>query len=128
MVRILAGIVIVLHGLVHLWYFALARGLVQFKTEMGWSGKSWLFTNFIGDAGTRNLASVVLLLPTVGLSVGGIGFLVEQPWARPVLIASAAVSALALILFWDRSMQLIVQKGLIGIVIDVAILAGLLLV
>jgi hypothetical protein len=94
---------------------------------MGWSGKSWLFTNLIGDTATRTLASILLLLATVGLSAGGIGFLAQQQWARPVLIASAAVSAIVLILFWDGSMIFVVQKGLIGLLIDVAIIAGPLL-
>ena len=127
MVRLLVGVVIVLHGLVHIWYFVLARRLIQFKPEMGWFGKSWLFTNLIGDTATRTLASILLLLATAGLSAGGIGFLAQQQWARPVLIASAAVSAIVLLLFWDGSMQFVVQKGLIGLLIDVAIIAGPLL-
>jgi hypothetical protein len=127
MVRFLVGVVIILHGLVHIWYFVLARGLVQFRPEMGWSGKSWLFTNLIGEPGTRTLASIVLVIAAAGLSVGGIGFLAQQQWARPVLIASALVSAIVLMLFWDGSLQLVVQKGLIGVIIDLAILVGLFL-
>jgi hypothetical protein len=124
-VRFTVGIVILLHGLVHLWYFALSRGFVQFKPEMGWSGKSWLFTNLIGDGGTRALASVLFLLATAGLSAGGIGFLTHQEWHRPLLIISAGLSALVFILFWDGNTQLLIQKGLIGIAIDAAIIVGL---
>lgn len=127
MIRYLIGIIIVLHGLVHLWFVVLARGLVEYKPEMGWSGRSWLFTGLIGDPATRILASILLLLVTVALSAGGIGFLIDQQWARPVLIVSALASAIVLILFWDGSPQLIVQKGLIGLLIDAAIVAGLLI-
>ncbi|MBW7882136.1 MAG: hypothetical protein H3C34_05770 [Caldilineaceae bacterium] len=127
MIRYLIGIIIVLHGLVHLWYVVLARGLVEYKPEMGWSGRSWLFTSLIGDPATRNLASILLLLVTVALALGGVGFFIDQQWTRPVLIVSALASAFVLILFWDGSPQLIVQKGLIGLLIDAAIIAGLLI-
>ena len=40
MLRIFIGIFMLLHGLVHLWYFVMSRGLVELKLEMGWSGKS----------------------------------------------------------------------------------------
>lgn len=48
MLRISIGIFMLLHGLVHLWYFVMSRGLVELKPEMGWSGKSWLLTNLLG--------------------------------------------------------------------------------
>ena len=81
---------------------------MEFQPEMGWSGKSWLFTNLIGDSATRVLAGILLILVTAGLSAGGIGFLAQQQWARPVLIASAAASAVVPILFWDGSLHLVV--------------------
>ena len=59
MLRFVISLFIVLHGLVHLWYFTLSQRLVEFKPEMGWSGRSWIFTNFLGDnnplAGQRAL-------------------------------------------------------------------------
>jgi hypothetical protein len=127
MVRFLAGLVILLHGLVHLWFAALARGLVAFKPKMGWSGKSWLVTGMIGDSATRSIAAVMLVIVTAGLSVGGVAFAAHQSWSRPLLLISAGLSAATLLLFWDGSMQLIVQKGLIGLTLDLAIIIGLLL-
>ena len=47
MLRLLIGFFIVLHGLVHMWYFTLSQRLVEFQPEMGWTGKSWLFSNFV---------------------------------------------------------------------------------
>ena len=44
MLRLVIGLFIVLHGLVHLWYFTLSQRLVEFKPQMGWSGRSWVFT------------------------------------------------------------------------------------
>ncbi len=125
--RTLIGIFITLHGLVHIWYIVLARQIVPFKPEMGWSGKSWLFTNLIGDTMTRILVSILLGLVTLGLSAGGIGFITQQQWSRPILVVFAGLSATVLVLFWDGSLQLAAQKGLIGLLIDAAIIAGLLI-
>jgi hypothetical protein len=40
MLRILFGIFVVLHGLVHLWYVVLSQRLVEFQADMGWTGES----------------------------------------------------------------------------------------
>lgn len=133
MVRVLASIIIVLHGLVHIWFLLLTRGFVPPSASrggqpaLGWSGRSWLFTDLVGDSATRALASVILLLATAGFSIGGIAFLTHQQWSRPLLITSATVSAVFFLLFWDGSLQFAIQKGLVGFLIDAAILAGLLL-
>jgi len=50
----------------------------------------------------------------------------QQPWTRRILVASAAYSAILFGLFWDGDMQYLAGKGLIGLLIDLAILAGLL--
>ena len=50
MLRFLFGTFVVLHGLVHLWYFTLSQRLVEFKPEMGWTGKSWILSNLLGDS------------------------------------------------------------------------------
>ncbi len=126
MLRFLIGVFIVLHGLVHLWYVTLSQRLVEFQPEMGWSGESWLLSPLLGDAATRSLATVLYGLATLGFVIGGIGVLVQQAWWRPVVIGSAAFSSAIIILFWDGNRQLLVQKGLIGLVINVAILVALL--
>ena len=129
MFSILFGVFIVLHGLVHLWFFTLSQGLIELKPDMpdvGWTGKSWLFTSILGDATTRGLASGLYIVATIGFVIGGIGIFGQQEWARMVLVASAALSAAVIILFWDGGLQLVVQKGLIGLLISLAILLALL--
>ena len=127
MLRFVISLFIVLHGLVHLWYFTLSQRLVEFKPEMGWSGRSWIFTNFLGDSTTRSLASVLYVLATIAFVVSGIGFLVRAEWWRPVLVGSAVFSAVIILLLWDGGLQLLVNKGLIGFTISVMILIALLL-
>jgi hypothetical protein len=127
MLRFVISLFIVLHGLVHLWYFTLSQRLVEFKPEMGWSGRSWIFTNFLGDSTTRSLASVLYVLATIAFVVSGIGFLVRAEWWRPVLVGSAVFSAAIILLLWDGGLQLLVNKGLVGFTISVMILVALLL-
>ena len=92
---------------------------------MGWTGASWLLSGLLGDAATRSLASVLYVLATVGFVVGGIGTLARQGWWRPVVVGSAGLSAGIVVLLWDGRLDLIVQKGLVGLLIDMGILVAL---
>lgn len=125
MIRFLIGFVITLHALVHFWFIALALRLVEFEPKFGWTTKSWLFTNLLGDDLTRKVASVLLSIVMVALFVGGIAFMAQQGWSRPLLIAAAGFSIAILVLFWDGSFDLIVSKGLIAFLLDAAIIAGM---
>ena len=127
MFRFVIGLFIILHGLVHLWYFTLSRGLVKFQPEMGWTGRSWIFTSFLGDSTTRWLASVLYILATIGLVISGLGILLRADWWRTALVGSAIFSAVVILLMWDGGRQLIIQKGLIGFLISVVLLIVLLL-
>jgi hypothetical protein len=126
--KIIFAIFIILHGLVHMWYFTLSRRLVDFKPEMGWTGESWLLTNVIGDSATRSIASVVYIIATIALVIGGISLLSGAHWWRPFVGAAAGFSAASILIFWDVSTQLLVQRGLLGFLINLAILFLILVV
>jgi hypothetical protein len=126
MSQILIGILIVLHGLAHLWYFTLSWGLVEIKPEMGWSGKSWLLSDLLGNTTTRSLASVGYILATFAFIASGIGIFIESDWWRTVLVASAVFSSAVIILFWDGKPRLLVEKGFLGLLINALILTALL--
>lgn len=125
MLRILAGIFVILHGLVHLWYVTLSARLVEYKPDMGWTGESWLLTDLIGDSATRALASGLYALAAIGFVVGGIGLLAQQDWRGAVLAGSAVLSTAIIVLFWDGNTSMLVQKGLIGVLINLGILLAL---
>jgi hypothetical protein len=121
MLRILFGVFIILHGLVHLWPFVLSRGLVEYKPEMGWTGESWLLTGLVGDSATRLLASIVYVLAAIAFVASGVSLFTRAQWWRPIMLASAVFSAVVILTFWDGRAGLLVEKGLVGFLIDLAI-------
>ena len=128
MFRFAIGIFIILHGLVHLWYFTLSQGLVPFKPEMGWSGHSWLFSPTLGSATARSLAGLLYLVAAVLFVVAGAAVLARTGWTRPVLAAAALFSSVLILLFWEGGLQMWMEKGALGLLLNLALLAALWLV
>ena len=126
MLRFIVGAFVVLHGLVHLFYFGQARRLFELQAEMTWPDGSWAFSKLLGDAAARWLASVACAVAAIGLVAGGAGILLGQPWWRPVIVASAAFAAVVFVLFWNGRMQRLDYQGGVGVLIDLAILASVL--
>jgi hypothetical protein len=52
---------------------------------------------------------------------------VRQAWWRPVVVGSAAFSAVIFILFWDGELQNLDDKGGIGLLISIALLVAMLI-
>ena len=124
--RYLFGIIIVLHGLVHLLYFGQSKKYFELKPRMLWPAGSWVFSRLLGNEAARNLASISLILAAMGLIFGGIGILASQAWWRPVVVAAAAFSSIVYLVFWNGSMQNLDTQGAIGILINAAILVAVL--
>ena len=127
MLRFIIGVFIVLHGLVHLLYFGQSWRLFELQPGMVWPEGSWAFSKLLGDEATRILASISCVLAAIGFVAGGTGILVRQAWWRPVVVGSAAFSAVILILFWDGKMQKLADKGEIGLLINIAVLVAVLI-
>jgi hypothetical protein len=121
MLRTVFGLIVILHGLVHLWPFVLSQGLVEYKPEMGWTGESWLLTRMMGDDATRIAASVLYALATVLFVGSGVGIVGRTEWWRTVVLASSVFSGVVILVFWDGRGGQLVEKGLVGFLIDVAI-------
>jgi hypothetical protein len=126
LLRFVFGIFIVLHGLVHLLYFGQSQRLFELRPGMIWPDGSWAFSRLLGDEETRILASISYALAAIGFVAGGTGILVRQTWWRPVVVVSAAFSAVIIILFWDGELQKLDDKGGIALLINIAILVALL--
>ncbi|OGO48983.1 MAG: hypothetical protein A2W37_03085 [Chloroflexi bacterium RBG_16_63_12] len=120
--RFIFGVFIVLHGLIHLLYFGQSARYFELKPGMTWPNGSWAFSNLLGEAATRNLASVSLILVALGLVVGGIGIFTMQGWWRPVVVGAATFSAVIYFLLWNGRVQNLDGQGAIGLLISIAIL------
>jgi len=123
MLWILGGVFIILHGLVHLWMATLSLRLVEFKADMGWTGESWILSRPLPEFTVRTIAGAGFILAALLFVISGVGVLAQAEWSRAWLVVSAVFSGILLLLYWDGSFEMIVQKGLIGLLIDIAVLA-----
>jgi hypothetical protein len=107
-VRIVTGILLLAHGLVHLLY--VAPDVSEFSLD-----RSWLLpAPARGPLGLGLVGATVVVFLLLALAVWGVPGL-SASW--PALTAVAALlSAVLLILFWDRQLVL-------GLAIDVALIA-----
>ena len=126
MFKIILGIFIVLHGLVHLLYFGQSARYFKLQPKMIWPDGSWVFAKFIGDEPTRILASILCVLAASSFVAGGLGILLSQVWWRPLVVGSAAFSIVIFVLFWNGAMQKLADMGGIGLLINLAIIVALL--
>ena len=124
--NILAGIFLILHGLVHLLYFGQSARLFELKAGMTWPDGSWVFTRLFGNGATRTLASTACILAAVGFTAGSIGLLTTQAWWQLMVVGSAIFSTVIFVLLWDGRLHALANNGLVGILINLAILVALL--
>ena len=127
MLSILFGIFFVLHGLVHMLYFGQSARYFELQPGMVWPDGSWALSRLLGDGTARNLAGTLLVLAAVGFVIGGIGIFAKQAWWRPTIITVAIFSSAIYLLFWDAGWSHLDNKGGVGILINLAILAALLI-
>jgi hypothetical protein len=125
LLQFIVGVFSVLHGLVHLLYFGQSTRRFELRPGMVWPNGSWAFSRLLGDATTRALASLSLVLIAIAFVAGGIGIFLSQAWWRPVVVVAAAFSAVLIGLLWDGRVQQLDDKGGVGLLIDLAILAAL---
>ena len=124
--RIVASVFLVLHGLVHLLYFAQSARFFELKPGMIWPAGSWALSRILGDDGTRILASGLCVFVAAGFIVGAAGLLSSQAWWGAPVVASAVVSALLFLVYWNGQLQNIDGQGAVGLVLDAIILITIL--
>lgn len=116
------GVVVLLHGVVHLLYAAHSARRFQLKPGMTWPDGSWAFSRLVTDSMARDQAAVAMVLSGAIFVVTAIAVFARQAWWRPVAVVGAALSALMFILLWDCKRRDLGGQGAIGVLVDVAIL------
>ena len=125
--KILLGIFVVLHGLVHLLYVGQSQRFFELQPGMTWPDGSWVFSSLLGNETARVLASVLYAMAAIGFVAGGVSGLARQGWGRPVVMGAAIFSIVIIVLFWNGTARKLADQGAIAVLINMAILAVLLI-
>lgn len=122
MEKVLIGIFVILHGLVHLLYFGQSWRIFEMQPGMTWPDGSWAFARLMGNDATRLLASLALVVTAIGFIVAGVAILASQAWGATLLLVVSIFSSVLYLLFWDGTMAHIDNQGAIGILINLALI------
>ncbi|MBN1152346.1 MAG: hypothetical protein JXA58_03980 [Dehalococcoidia bacterium] len=125
-IRIVLGVFLVLHGLVHLLYLGHSARRFELQPGMNWPDGSWAFAGLLGNNPTRTLAGICCIVAAAGFVIGGVAILSGQSWLQTPVIASAAFSAGIYVLFWNGRFQQLSNQGAFALLINAAILVALL--
>lgn len=127
MISYIGGAFLVLHGLVHLLYLGQSGRYFELQPGMAWPDGSWAFARLVGDTTTRRVAAVACALAAVAFAAAGAGLFLQQAWWQPVAIAAALFSTALYLLLWDGNRQDLDDKGGVGVLINLGILAAVML-
>lgn len=127
MARVLIGVFVILHGLVHALYTGQSFQLFELQPGMVWPEHSWLLSRFVEPPTIRIIGGIALSIGTLIYIMGGIGLLFRQGWSRTITIAACILSTLLYMIFWDGTPKHLDNQGGIGVLINAAIAASLLL-
>lgn len=123
--NIVLGIFLIAHAGVHLLYAGQSFRLFELQAGLTFPDGAWAFKR-LGDANTRRIATVGLVLIALGFMAGGLGLLTQSDWGRGVVIFVSIASIILFGLLWDGKPTKLPEKGAIGILIDIAILVAVL--
>lgn len=125
-IRIILGVFLVLHGLVHLLYLGQSARRFELQPGMTWPDGSWAFSRLLGDTRTRTLAGICCILATAGFAIAGVALLAGQSWWQVPAVASAVFSGVVYILSWNGRLQHLANQGIVALLINAAILVSVL--
>ena len=113
---------LVAHGWAHIWYVVQSRRLIEFEESMGWTGESWLISGLLGESATLWIASLGYAGSLLGFIASGVLLYLGKPVWRTTALASTVLSLATIIMFWDGKLSMLREKGIIGLLINLAIL------
>lgn len=122
MVKTIVALFLILHGLVHAILAMVPNPEAPGSDFATFFSRSWLLGNLgLPESAVRIIALILAAIATIGFVAAGLGLLgilVPFAWWRPLAMASAAVSLLFLVIYWNSYL-------IIGVAIDILILAAL---
>lgn len=121
MFNYIIGIIFILHGLVHFIYIAGTLGWLE-NSDMVLNEKSWVLSKFMSETWANIMGFIIYSIAILLFVASGIGFINEQDWWRDIIIISLIFSSIILLLYWDGIAKNMMDKGFLGIFINIAIL------
>ena len=125
LVKIVFGIFLILHGVVHLLYMGQSTRLFELTPGLIWPDGAILLSKMFSVETVRTIATAALIISAVGFVAGGILFFFDQSWWKTIIIAIAIFSSILYLISWDGNMQSIHDKGAVGILLNILIIAGI---
>lgn len=122
MTKTILSIVIILHGLVHIWYLLLLSKVVKYTPDMGWTGDSWLVSESSEIFWIRYTGIILYSLTCILFVSSGIGLMSNSSITRNLLYISAILSSILIIFFFDGRFDMLIQKGFVGLIINTIII------
>jgi hypothetical protein len=119
--KYIIGIFIILHGLVHLFYFAHSKKIFELRPGFVWPENSWVLSKFMGTDNIRNFTTLMCFLVAAAFVISGIAYFAHAEWAINLTIISAIFSSVFFILLWDGRLKKLDNQGAIAIIINISI-------
>lgn len=119
--KIFIGIFIILHGLVHLFYFAHSKRIFELRPGMEWPDNSWVLSKYMETNTIRGFSAVICCLVAAAFVISGLAYLANAVWATNLSIISAIFSSAIFILLWNGRLKKLDNQGAIAIIINISI-------
>lgn len=123
MLQTVIGLLAVLHGGIHLLYFGHSQRYFELVEGFRWPEDSWLLSPLTGVKTLLTAAGVLLLVSGLLLGASGAAYLFRLSWSELALTAGALWSSLTYLMLWNGTGRQLLDQGLIGVLINLVLLA-----
>jgi hypothetical protein len=118
----LFGIVLIMHGFVHLLYAGHSLRKFELVPGMAWPDNSRIFNRRVGAETTRKLIAICLTTSAIGFVFAGLGFLLRWGGYQTAAYASSIMSSLTFAIAWDGKPKELDKQGCFGVLINLVVI------
>jgi hypothetical protein len=119
--KILFGIFLILHGLVHMLYVGQSARKFELQPELTWPDESWVFSRFMPIFRIRILTNFLLTIAAIGFLMSAIALFANLNWFQIALTIIAIYSSLVYVINWNAKFKGMDHQGFVGILINIAV-------
>lgn len=119
--KILFGIILILHGLVHLLYFGHSLRYFELKPGMIWPDEAWAFSAVKPASLHKVAGAACIMIALLFVSAAIMLFFGSTLW-RPVVVIASVLSSMLYLFFWNGQFKNLDGQGGVAVVINFMIL------